>query len=121
MNVTDANSRLSASYLSLAGKTGQLGAAALSCQTTGFIRRGLRYAGYAEDEEGSMRKALRGRQLSPEKRAALPSQSQACSSMLCLSGKEVIYELTWLMDSHNTEQGAHIIQMRAQQQTDQKV
>lgn len=74
---------------------GQNRAAALSCQTTGFIRRGLQYTGYAEDEEGSTRKALWGRWLSPEKRAALPSQIQACS-MLCLSGKEVIYKLTWL-------------------------
>ena len=67
-----------------------------------------------------MRRAVRGRRLSPEKRAALPSQSQACS-MLCLSGKEVIYKLTQLTESHNTEEGARTVQMREQQQTDQKV
>lgn len=59
-NVTDASSCLSASSPSLVGKSEQLGAAALSCQPTGFIGRGLRYAGHAEqqeDEEGSARKA----------------------------------------------------------------
>lgn len=59
-NVTDASSRLSASSPSLVGKSEQLGAAALSCQPTGFIGRGLRYAGHAEqqeDEEGSARRA----------------------------------------------------------------
>lgn len=57
-------------------------AAALSCHTTGFIRRGLRYAGYTEDEEGSMRRALRGRWLAPEQRAALPTQIQPGSTLL---------------------------------------
>lgn len=58
--VTDANSCLSASSPPLVGKSERLGAAALSCQPTGFIGRGLRYAGHAEqreDEEGSVRKA----------------------------------------------------------------
>lgn len=62
-------------------------------------RRGLR-------EEGSAGKAA----LSREKGSS-GSQNQACST-LCLAGKEVIYKLTQLLESHNTEEGARTIPVR---------
>lgn len=54
-------------------------------------------------QEGSAGKAALSREKGSSGR-----QSQACST-LCLAGKEVIYKLTKLLESHNTAEGAGTI------------
>lgn len=82
------------------------GAAALPCQTSGSIPRGLCYAGLCWEGSSPSPSLFLSREKGSSGR-----QSQACST-LCLAGKEVIYKLTQLLESHSTGEGAGSISVR---------